>query len=71
MVGLEGFEPPTHGLGNRCPVKFPRGKMATGVGGFQSKRRQVKRKEQNRPEESSLRTRPVSTLKGLITFVQS
>jgi hypothetical protein len=20
MVGLEGFEPPTHGLGNRCSI---------------------------------------------------
>jgi hypothetical protein len=23
MVGLEGFEPPTHGLGNHCPTVFP------------------------------------------------
>ena len=22
MVGLEGFEPPTHGLGNRCSIRL-------------------------------------------------
>jgi hypothetical protein len=35
MVGLEGFEPPTHGLGNRCSILLsyrPRAQRLQGFG---------------------------------------